>query len=385
MHQLLSATVNPSKGRWNDAFEDFLNFNFLIFVSQNFVVTGEFSASEQFLGTSSKVGRALVETLGTTRETASCDVFVTARLPPSPASTKRIATWLILPIFEMRTKELALQLLVLAGRCRTLAYRRHIEAIRKRKAMCQWSDVVLFGKMGRWGKTGIPAKWWSTLSLFLHLHRDSEFLETEISAASKSALIWPLCLDEIQGRNRQMTSPWSDAEKGRTDWSQWSQKDQAIFFLRSSSWFYHSVASFSDFPMECFVSTFDALGEQTSVVDCSQSRGGVTELYSSQCSHPLGWTSWRLGAAESSVFMWWIVFACWESKLWWLLKPEFRICKMHHHRDKWHLARSMNTWDPSIVGCTWILEHVDFYWIPTDWRMDACPHVPPVQPCQVQV
>ena len=49
MPQLLSATVNPSKGRWNDAFEDFLNFNFLIFVSQNFVVTGEFSASEQFL------------------------------------------------------------------------------------------------------------------------------------------------------------------------------------------------------------------------------------------------------------------------------------------------------------------------------------------------
>lgn len=76
----------------------------------------------------------------------------TARLPPSPAPTKRIATWLILPIYEMRTKELALQLLVLAGRRRTLVYRRHIEAIRKRKAMCQWSDVVLFGKMGRWGK-----------------------------------------------------------------------------------------------------------------------------------------------------------------------------------------------------------------------------------------
>ena len=96
-------------------------------------MTGEFSASEQFLGTSSKVGRALVETLGTTRETASCDVFVTVRLPPSPASTKRIATWLILPIYEMRTKELALQLLVLAGRRRTLAYRRHIEAIHPEK------------------------------------------------------------------------------------------------------------------------------------------------------------------------------------------------------------------------------------------------------------
>ena len=56
-----------------------------------------------------------------------------------------------------------------------------------------------------------------TLSLFLRLHRDSEFLETEISAASISALILPLCLDVIQGRNRQMTSSWSDAEKGRTD------------------------------------------------------------------------------------------------------------------------------------------------------------------------
>ena len=47
--------------------------------------------------------------------------------------------------------------------------------------------------------------------------RNSESLEAEISAASISALILPLCLDEIQGRNRQMTSSQSDAEKGRTD------------------------------------------------------------------------------------------------------------------------------------------------------------------------
>ena len=221
----------------------------------------------------------------------------------------------------------------------------------------------------------------------VYIHSPCFYAFTEILNSLKRKFLlrvyqlWflPLCLDEIQGRNRQMTSSWSDAEKGRTDWSQWRQKDQAIFFLRFSSGFYYSLASFSDFLIKCFVSTSDALGEQTSVVDCSQSRGGSQSFIPANVRTPLGWTLWRLGA-ESSVFMWWIVFACWESKLWWLLKPEFRICKMHHHRDKWHLAR-----DHSIAGCTWILEHVDFYWIPTDWRMDACPHVPPVQPCQVQV
>lgn len=136
----------------------------------------------------------------------------------SPALATRIATWLILPVYEMRTKELALQLLVLlAGRRRTLAYCCHIEAVHPEKE--SHVPIIWCCCFGKSKDRLILLGWWV-------------MGKKTVQNVSK----WTTKDDEIQGRHRQMTSSWSDAEKGRTDWSQWSQKKlgnhfSSFFFL----------------------------------------------------------------------------------------------------------------------------------------------------------